>query len=82
MFLIVCTGINFINIIRTNVLYERHFSSYILALLKNSYEKRARITLMKLTTGSSLMRNKMVALSCCWFYIFKPLASVILSKYC
>jgi len=31
-------------------LYECHFSSYVLALLKNSYEKGARITLMKLTT--------------------------------
>jgi len=31
----------------------RCISSYVLALLKNSYEKRARILLMKLTTGRS-----------------------------
>jgi hypothetical protein len=31
-------------------LYEPRFSSYVLALLKNSYKKGARITLMKLTT--------------------------------
>ncbi len=36
---------------RTNISYERRFTSYVLALLKNSYEKRARITLMKLTIG-------------------------------
>jgi len=30
------------------------FSSYVLALLKNSYKKRAHITLMKLTTGLKL----------------------------
>jgi len=47
-------GVNFINIIRTNISYGRHFSSYILALLKNSYEKRARITLMKLTKGQTV----------------------------
>jgi len=47
-----CTppGVNFINIIRTNFSYERHFSSYVLALLKILYKKHARITLMKLTT--------------------------------
>jgi len=44
-------GVNFVNIIRTNFLYERRFfSSNILALLKNLYEKRACIMLMKLTT--------------------------------
>ncbi len=48
------SGVNFINIIRTNFLYKRRFSSYILALWKNLYEKRVRITLMKLTTGSRL----------------------------
>ena len=42
-------GVNFINIIRTNFLYAFHFSSYLLALSKNLYEKRSRITLMKLT---------------------------------
>jgi len=44
------SGVNFINIIRTNFSYERCFSSYVLALLKNSYEKRARIRLKKFTT--------------------------------
>ncbi len=42
-------GVNFINVKRTNFSYERRFSSYVLALSKNSYEKRARKTLMKLT---------------------------------
>jgi len=50
-------GVNFINIIRTNISYEHHFSSYILALLKNLYEKRARITLMKLTIGVNFSNN-------------------------
>jgi len=40
-----------INIIRTRFSYESRFSSYVLALLKNSYKKRALIRLMKLTTG-------------------------------
>jgi len=44
-------GVIFINILHTEISYERRFSSYVLALLKNLYEKRARITLMKLTTG-------------------------------
>ncbi len=45
------SGVNFINIILTNISYERRFPSYVLALLKNLYKKRASITLMKLTTG-------------------------------
>jgi len=49
------TGVNFINIIRTNFSYERRFSSYVLALLKISYEKRMRATLMKLTTGQNFL---------------------------
>ncbi len=44
-------SVNFINILRTNFSYERHFSSYVLALLKNLYKKCARIMLMKLTTA-------------------------------
>jgi len=39
-----------------NILYECRFSSYVLALLKNLYEKRALITLMKLTTGQKIVR--------------------------
>ncbi len=42
-------GVNFINVLRTNFLYERRFSSYVLALSKNLYEKFVRKTLMKLT---------------------------------
>jgi len=42
-------GVNFINVLCTNFLYERHFSSYILALSENLYKKFARLTLMKLT---------------------------------
>ncbi len=41
--------VNFINSICTNFSYESHFSSYVLALLKNSYEKCVCILLMKLT---------------------------------
>ncbi len=50
-------GVNFINIIRTNISYERSFSSYVLALLKNLHKKRARIMLMKLTTGRVFLEN-------------------------
>ncbi len=45
------SGVNFINILRTNFLHERRFSSYILALSKNLYKKFARLTLMKLTAA-------------------------------
>ncbi len=40
----------YLRIFRTNVI-SAAFSSYVLALAKNSYEKRARLTLMKLTAG-------------------------------
>ena len=40
----------YVRIFRTNVV-SAAFSSYILALVKNSYEKGARIMLMKLTEG-------------------------------
>ncbi len=43
-------GVNFINVKRAHFSYERQFSSYVLALNELSYEKRARLTLMKLTT--------------------------------
>ncbi len=43
--------VNFINFILANFLYERHFSSYVLALSKNLYKIFARLTLMKLTPG-------------------------------
>jgi len=44
-------GVNFINVFRTNFSYERHFSSYVLALSKNLYKKRAQIKLMELNKG-------------------------------
>ncbi len=44
-------GVNFINVKRVHFSYERLFSSYILALNKLSYEKFARLTLMKLTAS-------------------------------
>ena len=40
----------YVRIFRMNVILAA-FSSYILALAKNSYEKGARIMLMKLTEG-------------------------------
>ncbi len=48
-------GVNFINFKRTNFSYERRFSSYVLALSKNLYEKFARLTLMKLTAGRKML---------------------------
>ncbi len=41
-------GVNFINVLRTNFSYEHRFSCYVLALLKNSYEKCGHKALMKL----------------------------------
>jgi len=41
----VLSGIDFINVILAA------FSGYVLALVKNSYKKRERIMLMKLTTS-------------------------------
>jgi len=43
-------AVNFINILHARFLYERLFSSYILALNELSYKKRASKMLMKLTT--------------------------------
>ena len=48
------SGVNFINVKRTNISYKRRSSSYVLALSKNLYEKRARKTLMKLTSGCEI----------------------------
>ncbi len=53
--------VTFINILGMNFSHQRHFgrfSSYILALAKNSYEKRVRIMLMKLTTGQQTQKVK------------------------
>ncbi len=49
-------GVNFINVRCTNFLYERRFSSYVLALSKILYKKFARLKLMKLTV--ELVVNK------------------------
>jgi len=42
-------GVNFISVKRAHFSYERLFSLYVLALNELSYEKFARLTLMKLT---------------------------------
>ncbi len=48
-------GVNFINIFTyeffVRTLFRQVFLSYVLALAKDSYEKRMRLTLMKLTAG-------------------------------
>jgi len=58
-------GVNFINVIRAKNLYESlflaAFSSYILALAKNSYEKFARKMLMKSTHGHECARVRACA---------------------
>ncbi len=55
-------SVNFINILHTNFSYERQFGSFSLVtclvtfcFAKNSYEKWARIILMKLTPGVPVM---------------------------
>ncbi len=56
--------------LRTNFLYEQHlaaFSSCVLALAKNSYEKCARLTLMKLTAGWGF--TKLIAQICKIFFV-------------
>jgi len=45
------SSVNFINVKRAHFLYERLFSSYVLALNELSYEKFVRLTLMKLMAG-------------------------------
>ncbi len=52
-------GVNFINNLRTNFSYERRFSSYFLALPKNSYQKCERITFMKLTVGVNFINVRL-----------------------
>jgi len=53
-------GVNFINVLRTNFSYERHFSMYMklekVAKTRRSYEKFVRLTLMKLTLGVLLSK--------------------------
>ncbi len=62
-------GVNFINIIRTNFLCERRFSSYFLALSKHWYEKCERIMLMKLTVGG-ISNLKFLMRAWCYLYYF------------
>ncbi len=50
-------GVNFINVLRTNFSYERRFSSYILDLSKNLYEKFSSLTLMKLMVGGNFINS-------------------------
>jgi len=50
-------GLNSINVKRAHFSYERLFSSYILALKEFSYEKLARLTLMKLTAGLNSIKH-------------------------
>ncbi len=51
MLMTLTPAVNFINIKRAIFLYKRCFSSYVLTLSKNSYEKFVRKTLVKLTPG-------------------------------
>jgi hypothetical protein len=51
-------GVNSINIKLAHFLYERLFSGYVLALNKLSYEKFARLTLMKLTVEGEVVMFK------------------------
>jgi len=50
--------VNFINVKCANFTYKSFFSSYILALNKLLYKKRARKMLMKLTPGSRGLQNR------------------------
>ncbi len=51
------TGVNFINVKRTNFLYRHRFSSYVLALSKKLYKKFAGLTLMNLTIGERITNH-------------------------
>jgi len=53
-------GVNFINIKCAHFLYERLFSSYVLALNKLLYKKFPRLTLMKLTEGLTVSAESLV----------------------
>jgi len=67
-------GVNFINVKRAHFLYESLFSSYVLALNELSYEKFARLRLMKLTVGGTFKNdeaaifNEMLILLLIYFY--------------
>jgi len=50
--------VKFINVKRARFSYERRFSTYFLALLKNLYEKGVHKMLMKLTPGKILWEEK------------------------
>jgi len=70
-------GVNFINVKRANFTYECRFSSYILALSKNSYEKFARLTLMKLTAAVGASSSQIIGLS--WNFFFGRIDEFILA---
>ncbi len=57
----------YIQIFRTNVILAV-FSSLVLALSKNSYEKRASLTLVKLTAGPLMLELKFFSYHCCLCY--------------
>jgi len=54
------SSVNFINVKRAHFLYERLFSSYVLALNELSYEKFVRLTLMKLTAVHTFTQQHLV----------------------
>jgi len=64
------TGVNFINIKLAHFSYKLLFSSYILALNELSYEKFARLTLMKLTAGQ-LFNGSMPIICQCSCQLFQ-----------
>jgi len=51
---------NFINVKHAHFLYERLFSSYVLALIELLHEKFASLTLVKLTIGVNLLLQKLL----------------------
>ncbi len=62
-------GVNFINTLRTNFLYEtlfwQLFSSYKYVNKRHSYEKFVHLMLMKLTMGGFLTQNQSIV-----FHVF------------
>ncbi len=60
LFTLMGSTVNFINVKRANFLYELRFSSYVLALSKNLYEKFVHKTLMKLTPARPKAARKYV----------------------
>jgi len=63
LFITMPLGVNFINIIRTKISYERHFSSYVLHYVSNNHSAFFRRKLEKGKTLTSQQPNRM-ALYC------------------